>query len=29
MLEKQYLKSKVICKVTSYTAPELEAETIQ
>lgn len=29
MLEKQYPKSKDICKVTFYTAPELEAATIQ
>lgn len=28
MLKKQYLKSKDICKVTFYTAPELEAEKI-
>ena len=28
MLKKQYLKSKDICKVTFYTAPELEAEKV-
>lgn len=28
MLKKQYLKSKDVCKVTFYTAPELEAEEV-
>lgn len=28
MLKKQYLKSKDVCKVTFYTAPELEAEKV-
>ena len=28
MLKKQYLKSTDICKVTFYTAPELEAEKV-
>ncbi len=28
MLKKQYLKSKDVCKVTFYTAPELDAEQV-
>jgi 1,4-alpha-glucan branching enzyme len=28
MIKKQYLKSKEVCKVTFYTAPELEAEEV-
>ena len=28
MLKKQYLKGKEVCKVTFYTAPELEAERV-
>lgn len=28
MIKKQYLKSKDVCKVTFYTAPELEAEEV-
>ncbi len=28
MLKKRYLKSKPVCKVTFYTAPELDAENV-